>query len=121
MSATINGPAPIANPLLLAERLVALAIDADRSGFPAAARRLIATAHAVLDRPGAGQAASRSRPRVGHSRIETRDVPGKAVGVPAQIATIHAPRFGAEGQKNGRGTHLPSCERFAISRLTAAN
>lgn len=121
MSATINGPVPIENPLVLAERLVALAIDADRSGFPAAARRLIATAHSVLDRRSAGQPASRSRPRVGHSRIEAHDVPVEAAGVPAHSATIHALRFGTDGQRNGRAAHVPSCERFAISRLTAAN
>lgn len=119
MSATIDGPAPIANPLVLAERLVALAIDADRSGFPAAARRLIATAHSVLDRRGASQPAPRSRPR--HSRIETHDVPVEAADIPAHTATIHALRFGADAQRNARAMHVPSCERFAISRLTAAN
>lgn len=121
MSATMNGPVPIANPLVLAERLVALAIDADRSGFPAAARRLIATAHSVLDRPNAGQPAPRRRQPARHSRADTEHAPPEAVGVPAQTATIHALRFGADGQRGGRGPHLPSCERFAISRLTAAN
>jgi hypothetical protein len=53
-----------------------------------------------------------------HSRI---DPPGGPVEAPAHTATIHALRFGVDGQRNGRGMHVPSCERFAISRLTAAN
>jgi hypothetical protein len=121
MSATMNGPTPIANSLVLAERLVALAIDADRSGFAAAARRLIATAHSVLDRPGAGQAELRSRQRAWHSRTEAPGASLEPVGVPAQTATIHTLRFGADGQRGGRGPHTPDCERLAISRLTAAN
>jgi hypothetical protein len=64
MSATINAWVPIASPLVFAERLIALAIEADQSGFSAAARRLVATAHSVLDRSSAPPS---SRPRRGPS------------------------------------------------------
>lgn len=90
MSAIMNGPGPIASPLVLSDRLIALAIDADRSGFPAAARQLIATAHSVLDRPNIAQSSSRSRLRMRHSRMEAREAPLETVGFRAQTATISA-------------------------------
>jgi hypothetical protein len=91
MSAFMNGPGPIASPLVLSDRLIALAIDADRSGFPVAARQLIATAHSVLDRPNIARPFSRSRLRVRHSRIEAREASLDTVGFQAQTATIPAP------------------------------
>jgi hypothetical protein len=123
MSATMNGLTPIANPLVLAERLVALAIDADRSGFPAAARRLIATAHEVLDRPGlAAQPASHSRQWVSLPGAETGDAPPEAVGIPARTATIHPLRFGIDAQRDARDTlGMAGSERLAIKRLSAAH
>ena len=104
MSATINASVPIASPLVFAERLIALAIEADQSGFSAAARRLVATAHSVLDRPSAPPL---SRP--------TQD----PVGLPIRTAAIHASRFGADGQRGARGPSLADCERLAINRLAA--
>ena len=89
MSATINASVPFASPLVLAERLIALAIDADQSGFSAAARRLVATAHSVLDRPGAAPS-SRPTPSSEWPRTEELQASMVAVGLlPAQTATIH--------------------------------
>jgi hypothetical protein len=90
MSAIMNGPGPIASPLVLSDRLIALAIDADRSGFPVAARQLIATAHSVLDRPNVARPSSRSRPRVRHSRMKASEAPLEMVGFQAQTATSSA-------------------------------
>jgi hypothetical protein len=118
MSAIINASVPIASPLAFAERLIALAIDADRSGFSAAARRLAATAHAVLDRPST-QPLSPPAQGDGRHRDETGEAPVGAVGLPTQTATIHALRFGADGQRGVRGRDLAHCERFAITRLAA--
>jgi hypothetical protein len=90
MSVIMKGPGPIASPLVLSDRLIALAIDADRSGFPVAARQLIATAHSVLDRPNVARPSSRSRLRVRHSQMETREDPLERGGFQAQAATISA-------------------------------
>lgn len=119
MSATINASMPFASPLVLAERLIALAIDADQSGFSAAARRLVATAHSVLDRPGAAPS-SRPTPSSDWPRTEELQASMVAVGLlPAQTATIHTPRFGADSQRGTRSLGSADPERFAISRLAA--
>jgi hypothetical protein len=59
MSASVNCSPSLASPLVLSDRLIALAIDADRGGYTAAARHLVAIAHQVLDGPG------RRRPAMG--------------------------------------------------------
>ena len=41
--------APLMSPLVLADRLITLAQQADRSGYPSAASRLIAVMYSVLD------------------------------------------------------------------------
>ena len=42
-------PASTVSPLVLADRLISLAQDADRAGYVAAASRLIGLAYAVFD------------------------------------------------------------------------
>ncbi|MEO8714067.1 MAG: hypothetical protein ABI369_03545 [Acetobacteraceae bacterium] len=118
MSATINASVPIASPLVFAERLIALAIDADQSGFSAAARRLVATAHSVLDDPSA-QPSSRPRHGSGRHRDETHDAPTDALGLPTHTATIHALRFGADDPRGARSPASTDCGRLAIGRLAA--
>lgn len=49
MSAPNATRAAACSPLVLADRLIGLAQDADRAGFTISARRLIAAAYAVLD------------------------------------------------------------------------
>ena len=49
---------PVVSPLMLADRLIHLAQDADRVGMRQAATRLIDLAHAVFDEPGAWSNAS---------------------------------------------------------------
>lgn len=46
-------PHPIPSPLMLADRLISLAEDADRAGFRTAAIHLVGLVYAVLDDPGA--------------------------------------------------------------------
>lgn len=50
-------PRPVASPLVLSDRLLTLAQDADRAGLRGAALRLLGLAHQVLDRPTSGLAA----------------------------------------------------------------
>ncbi len=55
-------PAPFAegprfSPLVLADRLISLAQEADRAGYPTSASRLIGLVYAVLDDEGAAIAA----------------------------------------------------------------
>lgn len=42
--------APV-SPLILSDRLLSLAVDADRAGFTGTAERLLRLAHTVLDEP----------------------------------------------------------------------
>jgi len=64
MSASINCLPGIASPLVLSDRLIALAIDADRGGYMAAARHLVAIAHQVMEGPDRHRPAPRSLPRI---------------------------------------------------------
>lgn len=52
-----ESPRPVASPLVLSDRLLTLAQDADRAGLRGAALRLLGLAHQVLDRPASGLAA----------------------------------------------------------------
>ena len=45
----VLSPARPISPLMLADRLISLAQDADRAGYPDAATTLLAMAHEVLD------------------------------------------------------------------------
>ncbi len=49
MSTALLGPAPGISPLMLSDRLITLAEDADRAGHADAATMLIRLAHSVLD------------------------------------------------------------------------
>jgi hypothetical protein len=44
-------PAPQTSPLILADRLLTLAQDADRAGYQVTADRLVQLAHRVFDEP----------------------------------------------------------------------
>jgi len=46
-----NGAGYITSPLVLSDRLLALAEEADRAGFQSTADRLVRLAHHVLDEP----------------------------------------------------------------------
>lgn len=49
MDAVMPPAAPTVSPLMLADRLISLAQDADRAGYVSAASRLIGLAYAVFD------------------------------------------------------------------------
>ena len=44
-------PAPAVSPLVLADRLLTLAQDADRAGYPETASNLVQVMYSVLDTP----------------------------------------------------------------------
>ena len=56
MSTSTQVAATSVSPLVLSDRLITLAQDADRAGLTNAARRLIHLAHAVFDEVPAGPA-----------------------------------------------------------------
>jgi hypothetical protein len=49
METFLSAPAPRPSPLVLSDRLLNLAQDADRAGCPVAAEHLLALAHSVFD------------------------------------------------------------------------
>jgi hypothetical protein len=49
----VSFPQPVVSTLMLADRLIRLAEDADRGGMRQAATRLIDLAHTVFDEPSA--------------------------------------------------------------------
>ena len=53
---TLAAPAPVVSPLMLADRLISLAQDADRAGYAAAASNLVILALAVFDETPASTA-----------------------------------------------------------------
>ena len=50
--AEIEASARVTSPLMLADRILSLAQDADRAGYQTTADRLLSLAFRVLDRPG---------------------------------------------------------------------
>ncbi len=50
--ATADRSAPQASPLVLCDRLISLAQDADRAGFIATAERLVRLAHTMFEERG---------------------------------------------------------------------
>jgi hypothetical protein len=64
MSASVNCLPGVASPLVLSDRLIALAIDADRGGYTVAARHLVAIAHQVMEGPNRHRSATRSLPHI---------------------------------------------------------